>query len=153
MNLCVLRSAKIVNSGIFALTYGSLLYTLSLLQFTILCIMLSTEHELPKEKKVDYSLPFPVQRMLGKLGQDIKNARLRRRISTAIMAERASISRTTLMKLEKGDSGVSIGIFATVLFCLGMSDRLTDLADVQHDLSGIAMEEERLPKRIRRHSK
>lgn len=108
---------------------------------------------MPEEIKIDYSLPLPVQRLLAKLGQDIKDARLRRRISTAIMAERASISRTTLMKLEKGDSGVSIGIFATVLFCLGMSDRLADLADVLHDLSGIAMEEERLPKRIRRRSK
>jgi transcriptional regulator with XRE-family HTH domain len=67
----------------------------------------------------------------------------------AILAERASISRTTLSKVEKGDPGVSLGIFATVLFVLGLIDRLSDLADPGHDTVGRELEEERLPKRIR----
>ena len=46
-------------------------------------------------------LPIPVKRTLKKLGNDIRNARLRRRISTAVMAERASITRTTLGKVEQ----------------------------------------------------
>jgi transcriptional regulator with XRE-family HTH domain len=105
------------------------------------------------ETAAQYELPIPVQHLLRKLGQDIRDARRRRRIPTAILAERASISRTTLAKLEKGNPGVSLGIFAKVLFSLGMSDRLADLADVRHDRTGIALEEENLPKRIRKFRK
>jgi hypothetical protein len=55
----------------------------------------------------------------------------------------------TLNKLEKGDPGVSAGTYATVLFTLGMADRLADVADPRHDAAGLALEEEHLPQRIR----
>ena len=101
-------------------------------------------------KRQSYSRqPIPVARALRKLGHDIRDARRRRRIPVAILAERASISRTTLVKVEKGDPGVSLGIYATVLFALGMVDRLADLADPKHDAVGLELEEERLPERIR----
>ena len=64
------------------------------------------------------SLPLSVKRALKKLGSDLADARKRRRISTTTMAERAMISRTTLVKVERSDQGVSIGIYATVLFVL-----------------------------------
>ena len=94
--------------------------------------------------------PIPVKRALRKLGQDIRDARRRRRIPVDIMAERASISRTTLNKVEKGDQGVSMGIYARVLFVLGMAERLADLADVTSDALGLELEEAELPQRIRR---
>jgi DNA-binding XRE family transcriptional regulator len=93
--------------------------------------------------------PIPVVRALRKLGHDIRDARRRRRIPVALMAERASISRTTLNKVEKGDPGVSLGAFVTVIFALGMVDRLADIADPRHDAVGRALEEEHLPERIR----
>jgi len=65
------------------------------------------------------------------------------------MAARASISRTTLTKIERGDPGVQLGHYATVLFVLGLTDRLGDLLDVRHDKTGLELEEERLPQRIR----
>ena len=102
-----------------------------------------------RTRALDRMSPVPVRRALRKLGQDIRDARLRRRIPTAIMAERASISRTTLNKVEKGDLGVSLGHYATVLFVLGMVERLGDLADVKTDTVGLELQEERLPKRIR----
>jgi len=95
------------------------------------------------------SLPFPTKRALIKLGHDLKNARLRRRISTQIMSERAFISRMTLSKVEKGDPSVSMGIYATIFFVLGMTQRLSELADASYDQTGLALEEERLPQRIR----
>ncbi len=95
------------------------------------------------------ALPIPVRRALRKLGTDIRDARRRRRIPTAVMAERAFISRMTLNKVEKGDPGVSLGIYATVLFVLGMTDRLAELADPRHDPVGLGLEAERLPQRIR----
>ncbi len=98
--------------------------------------------------QLDTMLPIPVRRVLRKLGQDIRDARLRRRIPTAVMAERASISRTTLNKIEKGDPGVSLGNYANVLFVLGLAERLGELADVRTDTVGLELEEERLPQRI-----
>lgn len=94
-------------------------------------------------------LPLPAMRALRKLGQDMRDARRRRRIPVALMAERASISRTTLSKVEKGEPGVSMGIYATVLFVLGLSEGVGDLADARTDAVGLQLEEERLPKRIR----
>jgi transcriptional regulator with XRE-family HTH domain len=93
--------------------------------------------------------PMPVIRTLRKLGHDIRDARRRRRIPVALMAERASISRTTLNKVENGVPGVSFETYVTVLFVLGMSGRLADVADPRHDTVGLELEEERLPKRIR----
>jgi hypothetical protein len=65
------------------------------------------------------------------------------------MAERAFISRSTLVRVEKGDPGVSLGIYASVLFVLGMAERLGDIADAARDTVGLNLEEERLPRRIR----
>jgi transcriptional regulator with XRE-family HTH domain len=79
----------------------------------------------------------------------MRDARRRRRIPVSILAERASISRTTLSRIEKGDPSASLGNYATVLFSLGMIDRLADLADPRHDAVGLALEEEHLPQRIR----
>ncbi|MGH7717834.1 MAG: hypothetical protein ACREON_03180 [Gemmatimonadaceae bacterium] len=94
-------------------------------------------------------LPLPVRRSLRKLGADIRDARRRRRIPTAVMAERALITRVTLTKVERGDPAVSLGIYATVLFILGLVDRVAELADARADTVGLALEDERLPQRIR----
>jgi transcriptional regulator with XRE-family HTH domain len=94
-------------------------------------------------------LPIPATRALRKLGHDIKDARRRRRIAIAIVAERASISKPTLLRIERGDHRVSIGSYATVLFVLGMTERLANLADARNDAVGLQLEEERLPQRIR----
>jgi len=94
-------------------------------------------------------IPIPVVRALRKLGHDIRDARRRRRIPVAILAERASMSRTTLNKLEKGDPTVSVGSYAVVLFTLGMIERFSDVADPRHDAVGRELEEEHLPQRIR----
>lgn len=67
----------------------------------------------------------------------------------AIMAERAFITRKTLARVERGDPGVSIGIYATVVFVLGMVARLGDLVDSASDQMGRVLEDERLPKRVR----
>ena len=95
------------------------------------------------------ALPIPVARALRKLGQDIKDARRRRRIPMEIAAQRASISKPTLIRVERGDPAVSIGSYVTVLFVLGMADRLADLVDSRNDPVGLELEQENLPQRIR----
>lgn len=94
-------------------------------------------------------LPLPVRNALRKLGGDIRDARRRRRIPSAVMAERAMLSRGTLIKVEKGDSTVSMGAFATVLYILGMTERLAEVADTRSDVVGLLLDEEKLPQRIR----
>jgi transcriptional regulator with XRE-family HTH domain len=95
------------------------------------------------------SLPIPVKRALHTLGSDLRDARRRRRLPMALLAERALLSRTTLAKIERGDPGVSVGAYATVLFVLGMADRFADVADSRHDSIGRALDDERLPQRVR----
>jgi|SRR5581483_7975447 len=102
-----------------------------------------------RTKKPATALPIPVRRALRKLGHDIRDARRRRRIAAAMAAQQASISRTTLVKIEKGDPGVAMGLYATVLFVMGMEQRLGDLADPAIDSVGLQLEEEHLPQRIR----
>lgn len=93
--------------------------------------------------------PLPVKRALKKFGQDLRDARRRRRITMALAAERAAISRATLSKIEKGDDGVSLGAYAKILFVLGMIERLIELADPTFDRLGLELEADNLPKRIR----
>ena len=92
--------------------------------------------------------PIPVKKALKKLGKDIREARIRRRIPVALMADRVGISRVTLKSVEDGRPTVSMGIYATALYVLGMLDRLKDIADIAFDFVGQALSSEKLPKRI-----
>lgn len=94
-------------------------------------------------------LPIPLIKILYKLGQDISDARRRRRITLELMAERANLSRSTIGKIEKGDPTASMGAYASVLFVLGMEKRIYDLVDSAHDTIGRRLEDEKLPKRVR----
>ena len=95
------------------------------------------------------NLPIPVISALRKLGQDINDARRRRRITAQLMAQRAGLSRSTIGKIEKGDPTTSMGNYGAVLFVLGMEKRLSDLVDSMHDLVGRRLEDENLPQRVR----
>ena len=74
---------------------------------------------------------------------------MRRRVPVGQAADRAAISRSTLHKVERGDPGVSMGIYAAVLESYGLLARLDDLADARSDRLGLALEAARLPRRIR----
>ena len=74
---------------------------------------------------------------LERLGENIKLARRRRGITSALMAERADMSLMTLRAIERGSPKVSMGNYMSVLFCLGMQDDMAGVgaADVLgHDL-------------------
>src|SRR5215472_444009 len=60
-------------------------------------------------------LPVSVQNALRKFGSDIRAARIRRRLPMQLMATRVSISRSTLARVERGDPGVCLGTYATIL--------------------------------------
>ena len=69
-----------------------------------------------------------LERMLATAGEQLKLARLRRKLSSKQVAERAGISRSTLVRLEKGDAGISIGHVINVLNVLGLEKDVLLLA-------------------------
>jgi transcriptional regulator with XRE-family HTH domain len=79
------------------------------------------------------------QRLLSTLGENLRLARLRRDLSAVQVAERAGIARTTLIRMEQGDSGVSLASLLKVLFVLGLEKDLEKLA--QDDLMGRRMQD------------
>ena len=96
------------------------------------------------------SLPLPAAHALRKLGRDLALARRKRGISTQDMASRLFVSRDTLWRLERGDPTVASGTLATAIFILPLHDRLANLATPGSDALGLSLDENRLPKRIRR---
>jgi transcriptional regulator with XRE-family HTH domain len=94
-------------------------------------------------------LPVSVRNGLKRLGADLKNARLRRRLKMVTIADRAGISRETLAKVQKGDPGVSMGSYASVIFALGLGTGWMALADIFNDKTGQVLDEERIPQRAR----
>ena len=74
---------------------------------------------------------------LERLGENIKLARRRRGITSALMAKRSDMSLMTLREIERGSPKVAMGNYMSVLFCLGMQDDMSVVgaADVLgHDL-------------------
>ena len=68
------------------------------------------------------------QKILDRLGENIKLARKRRNLTTIQVAERAGINRSTLYQIEKGNSSVSLGSYFTVLRVLGLHEDFLKLA-------------------------
>ena len=69
-----------------------------------------------------------VEKILADVGENIKLARLRRKLGVKQVSERANISRPTLWSIEKGSGGVAFGAYAQVLFVLGLEKDLMLLA-------------------------
>jgi transcriptional regulator with XRE-family HTH domain len=69
-----------------------------------------------------------VQKVLDEFGENVKLARLRRKLSTEQVAERANISRSTLWLVEKGTPGVALGTYLQVLFVLGLEKDFLNVA-------------------------
>ena len=73
------------------------------------------------EKRNIVLLPKTIE-ILSQMGEQIKMARLRRKLSTELVAERAGVSRTTLWSVEKGSPSVAIGAYAAILHALNNMD-------------------------------
>ncbi|MBS1490420.1 MAG: helix-turn-helix transcriptional regulator [Bacteroidetes bacterium] len=103
-------------------------------------------------KKAKPTLLPKLQKILLDAGENIKLARLRRRLSAAQVAERAHITRVTLANIEKGAGSVAMASYAQVLFVLGLETDLLQLAG--EDTLGRKLQDaalvvkERAPKKI-----
>jgi transcriptional regulator with XRE-family HTH domain len=68
------------------------------------------------------------QRLLSELGERLRLARKRRKLSNTVVAQRAGVSRTTVYKVEAGDPGATLGVYVRVLAVLGLEGDLNLLA-------------------------
>ncbi len=98
------------------------------------------------------------ERLLVGLGENLRLARLRRRLSAEQVAERAGLSRSTLHLMENGAPGTSLGKLVQVLAVLGLEENLSQVA--ADDILGRKLEDARLtetrrraPKKKKRNSK
>lgn len=95
----------------------------------------------PNQKKV-LLVPKTV-RILKTVGEQIRLARLRRKLSVALVSERAGVSRQTVWKVEKGSPSVAIGIYAKVLAAIGLQEDLLLIArddELGHILQDAALD-------------
>ena len=84
---------------------------------------------------------------LERLGENIKLARRRRGITSALMAERADMSLMTLRAIERGSPKVAMGNYMSVLFCLGMHNDMSEVAAA--DVLGRSLQDAKLLRRAR----
>jgi transcriptional regulator with XRE-family HTH domain len=90
------------------------------------------------------------QALLTALGERLRLARLRRQLSTLVIAQRAGISRTTVYKAEAGDAGVTMGTYIRILAVLGLTGDIHALAaddKVGRKLQDLALEPKRRPRK------
>ena len=91
------------------------------------------------------------RKVLAELGENLKLARLRRKLGAEQVSERANVSRATLWQMEKGSPSVAMGSYYQVLFVLGLGNDLLKVA--ADDLLGRKLQDaelvvkERAPKR------
>ena len=86
------------------------------------------------------SLPSPAVNALRRLGADLAIARKRRKESLKTWATRMQVSVPTLMKMEKGDPTVSMGVYATALWLINRHEALGEVADPAQDRTALEAE-------------
>ncbi|SAK63363.1 XRE family transcriptional regulator [Caballeronia hypogeia] len=83
-------------------------------------------------------------RQLVALGERLRLARLRRKLTTELFAERVGISRETLRRLEKGDPTIAMGTYMRALRVLGLDQDIDAVA--QDDELGRKLQDLDLPR-------
>lgn len=94
-------------------------------------------------------LPLPVSRAIVKLGEDLRLARLRRRLTQQSLAERVGASVNTIKRMEAGDPRIPLHFIARTLHVFGEASRLAQLLDTGQDSIGLTLANEQLPQRVR----
>lgn len=95
---------------------------------------------MPKRSGAVATMPPVASRALKDLGENLAIARVRRRESQRIWAKRLGVSVPTVIRLERGDPGVAIGIVATALWIVGRLPALAMLADPATDHGALEMD-------------
>lgn len=103
-----------------------------------------------KRSRITESPPAAVEDALGRLGRNLRTARLRRRLRLQDVADRLGVSRFTVADLENGKPGVSAAAYFGALWALGLLDQADELADPDRDEEGKILESARSPRQAPR---
>jgi hypothetical protein len=98
-------------------------------------------------------LPAALARALKDLGGNLALARQRRKESQRTWATRLSVSVPTLIRMEKGDPSVGMGVYATALWLMGRHAALPEVAAPAHDLNALEQDIEAVRQRSKRLSR
>jgi transcriptional regulator with XRE-family HTH domain len=104
-----------------------------------------------RKREITYAhaAPAAISQVVAELGRNIATARQRRRWRQKDLAEKAGITRATLIAIEQGKLGTGIGAYVAVLWALGLHGDVAELAAPARDLEGATLEAARLPLRAR----
>jgi transcriptional regulator with XRE-family HTH domain len=94
-------------------------------------------------------IPFEVSEAVKRLGENIRIARVRRRIRQEDLAEKCDITRKTLYGIENGLPGIAVGNIFTVLWTLGLIESTRAIAEPDEDEHGKILEAAKQPQRVR----
>ena len=95
---------------------------------------------MPRTVSAAANLPAELQAGLARLGEDLALARVRRKESQRDWAGRIGVSVPTLIRMERGDSTVSMAVYATALWMIGRTQALASLADPAEDLGALELD-------------
>jgi hypothetical protein len=95
---------------------------------------------MPKKPVALERMPPATIAALERLGADLAVARLRRKESLVSWAKRLGVTVPTLLRMENGEPGVGIGIYATALWLIGRDSALTELASPELDKGALEMQ-------------
>jgi hypothetical protein len=98
-------------------------------------------------------LPASAAKALADLGENLALARQRRKESLRAWASRMAVSVPTLIRMEKGDPAVGMGVYATALWLMGRHAALPEMAAPVHDTNALEQDIEAVRQRGRRQSR
>ncbi len=108
---------------------------------------------MPGRSKMTSAPPAAVEDALRQAGENIRTARVRRRLRLEDVARKMGVSRLTLADVEKGKPGASASAYFGALWALGLIQDCTRLADPDRDEEGKALDLSRLPQKVRKRTR
>lgn len=104
---------------------------------------------MPKQNITEDAAPVALVEAIKGLGERIRLARQRRQLRQVDLAAKAGIPTKTLRRVEGGELGTGVGVYAAVLWALGLLDDLVAVADPDTDSVGRTLEAARRGERVR----
>ncbi len=95
---------------------------------------------MPKSSAHNDFLPLQASQAIAALGQNLALARLRRKESLRSWALRMGVAVRTVQRMEKGDPGVGMGVYALALWMMGRSQEMANMALPENDMAALDLE-------------
>lgn len=92
------------------------------------------------KNKLQTAPPYPVEQALAQLGENLRTARIRRKMTIENVAERIGTGPRAVMDAEKGKPSTGIVVYTALLWLYGLLAPFEDLADPAKDKEGLALE-------------